>query len=94
MYRLFVSTDFVGGVKMHFGELKMRVLLTAPIELVWYIQKFLECLKESKCLFHLKYQLHSCPFICFKFVTKLISTNLLESSRSQAFLVSEILTCS
>jgi hypothetical protein len=24
MYRLFVSTDFGGVIKMHFGELKMR----------------------------------------------------------------------
>jgi hypothetical protein len=32
MYRLFVSADFGGELKMHFGELKMRFSPTAPIQ--------------------------------------------------------------
>jgi hypothetical protein len=41
MYRLFVTTDFAGVLKRHFGELKMLFSLTAQIELVWYILNFL-----------------------------------------------------
>jgi hypothetical protein len=41
MYRLLVSTDFGGVLKMHFGELKKRFLPNAPIHLVWYIRNFL-----------------------------------------------------
>jgi hypothetical protein len=60
MYQLFVSTDFGGDLKMLFGELKMRFLLNAPIELVLYIRNIFECLEGSKCIFHLKYELLSC----------------------------------
>jgi hypothetical protein len=42
---------------MHFGELKMRFLVTAPIELLWYIRNVFECLK---------YELHSCWFYLFQ----------------------------
>jgi hypothetical protein len=60
MYHLFVSTDFGGILKMLFGELKMGFLVSAPIELVWYIRNVFECLEGSKCFFHLKYKLYSC----------------------------------
>jgi hypothetical protein len=43
---------------MLFGEQKIRFLI-APIELLWYIRNVFECLEGSKCLFHLKYALHS-----------------------------------
>jgi hypothetical protein len=66
IYRLSVSTDFVGGLKMHFGELKMRILVTAPIESVWYIRNVFECLEGSKCHLSLKYELHSCWFYLFQ----------------------------
>jgi hypothetical protein len=52
---LFVSTDFVSVLKMLFGELKMRFLPTAPIELVWYIRNVFEFWECSICPFHLKY---------------------------------------
>jgi hypothetical protein len=52
--------------KMLFRELKMRFVLTAPIELVWYIRNIFECLEGSKCLFYLKYELHSCSFYLFQ----------------------------
>jgi hypothetical protein len=39
--RYILSTEFGGVLEMHFGELKMRFLPTAPIEIVWYIQNYL-----------------------------------------------------
>jgi hypothetical protein len=66
MYQLFVSTDFEDNLKMHFGELKILFFLTAPNELVWYIRNFFEGFEDSKCLFHLKYELHSCSFYLFQ----------------------------
>jgi hypothetical protein len=36
-----LSTNFGGVPKMHFGELKMRFLLTARIHVVWYKRKCL-----------------------------------------------------
>jgi hypothetical protein len=43
-----MSTDFGGELKMHFGELKMRFLPTAPTHSVWYIRYFLVCLEVTK----------------------------------------------
>jgi hypothetical protein len=37
----------------------MRFMLTAPIELVWYIRNVFEFLEVSKSRFHLKYELPS-----------------------------------
>jgi hypothetical protein len=45
---------------MHFGELKMRFLPTAPIHIVWYIRNIFDSLDVSKYVFNLKYDLRSC----------------------------------
>jgi hypothetical protein len=60
MYQLFVSTDFGCVLKMLFGVLKMRFLLSAPVDLIWYIRNVFEFLEGSKCVFHLKFCLYSC----------------------------------
>jgi hypothetical protein len=36
IYRFIVSKEFGSGLKMHFGRLKMRILPTAPVHIVWY----------------------------------------------------------
>jgi hypothetical protein len=54
-----VSTDFGGVLKMLFGELKMRFLPIATIQVVWYLQKNFDCVDVSKCVFRMKYDLHS-----------------------------------
>jgi hypothetical protein len=46
-----LSTDFGGVLKMHFGELKMGFLPTAPIHILWYIRNVFDCLEVSKCVF-------------------------------------------
>jgi hypothetical protein len=51
---------------MHFGELKMRFLPTTPIHIIWYILKFFYCLEVSKCVFNMKYDLHSCSSYLFQ----------------------------
>jgi hypothetical protein len=51
---------------MHFGELKILFLPTPAIHTVWYIQKVLDCLDVSKCVFHLKYDLRSCSSYLFQ----------------------------
>jgi hypothetical protein len=51
---------------MHFGELKMRFMPNAPIHLVWYIRNVFECLEDSKCVFYLKYELHSSTYYLFQ----------------------------
>jgi hypothetical protein len=93
IYWFNASTDFVGLVKKQIGELKMRFLPTAPIHIVWYIRNFFDSLEVSKCVLHLKYDLHSCSSYFFsKAITSQISFNLVRSRRSQAGLVSEIIT--
>jgi hypothetical protein len=49
--RFNLSTDFVGLLKMHFGELKMRFFPTAPIHIVCYIQNIFDCLEVSEYVF-------------------------------------------
>jgi hypothetical protein len=93
IYRLFVSTDFVGVLKMLFGELKSFFSNCANwISMVH--TKYFWGLEGSKCLFHLKYELHSWSIYLFQKLSHPKFTNLLRSSRSRACLVSEIQTCS
>jgi hypothetical protein len=49
--RFNLSKDFDDVLKMLFGELKMRFMPTAPINIVWYIRFFFGCLKVRKCVF-------------------------------------------
>jgi hypothetical protein len=49
--RFNLSTDLGGILKMHFGELKMRFMATAPIHIVCYKQNFFDCLEVSKYVF-------------------------------------------
>jgi hypothetical protein len=71
----------------------MRFLPTAPTHIVWYIRNIFDSLVVSKCVLHLKYYQHSCTSYFFsKAITSQISINLLDSSRSQAVFVSEIVT--
>jgi hypothetical protein len=51
MYRFNVSTDFGGVLKMHFGELKMRLLPTAPIHIVWHNETCLTVYKLVNVFF-------------------------------------------
>jgi hypothetical protein len=51
---------------MHFGELKMCFVPTAPIHIVLYLRNFFDCLEVSKCVFHLKYDLGSCSSYMFQ----------------------------
>jgi hypothetical protein len=51
---------------MHFGELKMRFLPNAPIHIVWYIRYIFDCLEVSKCVFHLKFEIHACSSYLFQ----------------------------
>jgi hypothetical protein len=69
IFRLFVSIDFGGVQNLHFGYLKMRFLPNAPIHLVWYIRNVFGCFDDSKSVFHLKYELHS----CFKYLFQKLS---------------------
>jgi hypothetical protein len=46
-----VSKDFGGELKKHFGELKMRLLPTAPIHIVWYVRNIFDRLDFSKGVF-------------------------------------------
>jgi hypothetical protein len=67
----------------------MRFLPTTPIHIVWYIRNFFDCLE----VFHLKYDLRSCSsYIVSEAITTQISINLPDCSRSQAGLVTEIVT--
>jgi hypothetical protein len=61
-----VWTVFVGVQKMHFFELKMRFLPNAPIHILWYKRNIFDCLDVSKCVFYLKYDLHSCSSDLFQ----------------------------
>jgi hypothetical protein len=82
----------LGVLKMRFGEMKIGFLATALIHIVWYIRDIFDCLEYSNFF---SFQIWS-TFVFFLFVSKAITTqisiNLLESSRSQAGLVSEIVT--
>jgi hypothetical protein len=49
--RFNLSTGYGGILKMHFGELKMRFIPTAPIHVVCYILNDFEGLEFSKCVF-------------------------------------------
>jgi hypothetical protein len=64
--RFNLPTDFGGVQKMHFGELKMCFLPTAPIHIVWYIRKGFDCLQVSKCVFIWNMIDIRFPLICFK----------------------------
>jgi hypothetical protein len=46
-----LSTDIGGVLKMHFGELEMRLLPTAPIDILWNILNIYDGLEVSKCSF-------------------------------------------
>jgi hypothetical protein len=59
IYRINVSTEFGGVLKMLFCELKMRFLPTAPIHIVSYIWIFYDYLKVSIHMYHLKYDLNT-----------------------------------
>jgi hypothetical protein len=63
--RINLSTDFCGLPKVHFGELKMCFLPTAPIHMLWYIWYFFNCLEVSKCVFICNMIYIRVPLICF-----------------------------
>jgi hypothetical protein len=69
IYRINVSTDFSGVLKMHFGEVKKRFFPTAPIHILWYLRYDLDCLEVTKSVFHLKYDVHSCSSYLFQKLT-------------------------
>jgi hypothetical protein len=80
---------------MLFGELKMRFLPTAPIHLVWFIRNIFDCLDVSKCVFNLKYDLHSCcSYLVSKANTTQVSINFLDFSQLLEDSLKHILTWS
>jgi hypothetical protein len=64
--RFNLSAEFVGVIKTHFGELKMRVVPTATIHKILYIRNIFECLEISKCVFIWNMIYISVHLICFK----------------------------
>jgi hypothetical protein len=64
--RFNLSTGFGSVIKTYFGELKKRLLTTAPIHIVWYIRIIFDCLEVSKCVFISNMIYIRVPPICFK----------------------------
>jgi hypothetical protein len=44
---------------MHFDELKIRFIPKTLLHSVLYVRNFFEFLEGSKCVFYLKYELHT-----------------------------------
>jgi hypothetical protein len=90
--RFNLPTDFGGVLNMHSGELKMRVLPTPPIQIVCYIRNFFDCLEVSKCVFIRNMINISVLSSVSKAISSQISINLLDGSRFQIGVLSDILT--
>jgi hypothetical protein len=92
--RFNLSTENGGILKMHFGELKMRLFPTAPIHIVCYIPNDFECLELSKYVLIWNMNYIRVPLFSSKSITTEISINLLEYSLLYIGLLSDILTWS
>jgi hypothetical protein len=75
--RFNLSTDFDCVLKIHFGELKMRFIPTAPFHKDCYIHKFFDCLEVSKCVLLEIWNIFVYLLLDKKAITTLISINLL-----------------
>jgi hypothetical protein len=64
--RFNLSKDFSGLLQMHFGELKMHFIPTAPIRILCYIRNSFDCLEFSKCVFIWNMIYYRCPLVCLK----------------------------
>jgi hypothetical protein len=89
-----MSTEFGGVLKMHFCELQIRFLPTAPNHMVWYIRYIFDCLEVSKHVFIRNMIYIRVRLICFKAISTQISINLLDSSRLHIGFLCDILTWS
>jgi hypothetical protein len=81
MFKFNLTTDFVGVLKMHSGELKTRYLPNAPIHIVCYIRKFFDCLEISKYVFIWNMIYIRVQLSVSKTISSQISINLLDCSR-------------
>jgi hypothetical protein len=89
--RFNLSKDLSGLLNMHFGEVKICFIPTAPIHIVCYIRNFFNCLEVSKCVLIWNMIYIRVPIVCFKTYHHTSYIILLDYSRCVAWYINMVL---